>query len=87
MAESLVHGVCESVAHSGEHVAVRVQGDSYSGVAKELGIADVKFPTRQAAKTAIFEYLETFYNARWLHSALGYKSPANSASLDLCHVG
>jgi putative transposase len=32
-------------------------------------------PTRQAAKRAIFEYLEAFYNARRLHSALGYTSP------------
>jgi putative transposase len=31
----------------------------------------VNFPRRQAAKTAIFEYLETFYNTRRLHSALG----------------
>ncbi len=36
-----------------------------------------KFPTRQAAKTAIFEYLETFYNTRRLHSSLGYRSPAD----------
>ncbi len=34
------------------------------------------FPTREAAKTAIFEYLETFYNTRRLHSGLGYMSPA-----------
>lgn len=34
-----------------------------------------EFPTRGAAKTAIFEYLETFYNYRRLYSALGYKSP------------
>jgi transposase InsO family protein len=32
---------------------------------------------RQAAKSAIFEYLETFYNTRRLHSALGYRSPAD----------
>ena len=33
--------------------------------------------TRQAGRTAIFEYLEGFYNRRRLHSALGYKSPAD----------
>lgn len=37
----------------------------------------LEFPSRQAAKTAIFEYLETFYNTRRLHSALGYRSPAD----------
>ncbi len=40
-------------------------------------VSRLKFPTRQAAKTAIFDYLETFYNSRQLHSALGYRSPAN----------
>ena len=29
---------------------------------------------RQVAKTPIFEYLETFYNTRRLHSSLGYRS-------------
>ncbi len=29
----------------------------------------MKFPSRQAAKTAIFDYLETFYNTPRLHSA------------------
>jgi hypothetical protein len=36
-----------------------------------------RFPTREAARVAIFEYLETSYNTRRLHSALGYKSPAD----------
>nr|WP_049761308.1 IS3 family transposase [Rubrobacter xylanophilus] len=36
-----------------------------------------KFPSIRAAKSAIFEYLETFYNTRRLHSALGYRSPAD----------
>jgi putative transposase len=40
-------------------------------------VSTMEFPSRQAAKTAIFEYLETFYNARRLHSALGYRRPAD----------
>ena len=35
------------------------------------------FPSRQAARTAIFEHLETFYNTRRLHSSLGYRSPVD----------
>jgi transposase InsO family protein len=34
------------------------------------------WPTRRAARTAIFEYIEGFYNSRRRHSALGYLSPA-----------
>jgi putative transposase len=40
-------------------------------------VSNLEFPSRQAAKTAIFEHLETFYNARRLHSSLGYRSPAD----------
>jgi putative transposase len=34
------------------------------------------WPTRQAARTAIYEYIEVFYNRRRRHSALDYLSPA-----------
>ena len=34
------------------------------------------FATRGEAATAIFDYIETFYNRTRLHSSLGYKSPA-----------
>ena len=47
----------------------------YHSLASPNRGSKLKFPTRQAAKTAIFEYLETFYNTRRLHSALGYKKP------------
>jgi transposase InsO family protein len=33
------------------------------------------WPTRQAARTAIFEYIEGYYNTKRRHSALGYLSP------------
>ena len=36
-----------------------------------------RFPDREVARSAIFEYLEGFYNRRRLHSALSYRSPAD----------
>ena len=36
-----------------------------------------RFPDRQVARSAIFEYLEGFYNRRRLHSALSYRSPVD----------
>ena len=37
---------------------------------------NVVFRTHQEARAAIFSFLETFYNRRRLHSAIGYRSPA-----------
>ena len=34
-----------------------------------------RYLTRQAAKGAIFEYIETYYNRKRKHSAIGYKIP------------
>lgn len=35
----------------------------------------VRFKTREEARSMIFEYIEVFYNRRRLHSTLGYRSP------------
>lgn len=51
--------------------------ESFVSTLKAELVSNLEFPTRQAARTAIFEYLETFYNTRRLHSALGYRSPAD----------
>ena len=42
----------------------------------ELLSADPVYWTRQQARTAIFEYVEGFYNRTRRHSTLGYLSPA-----------
>jgi transposase InsO family protein len=34
-----------------------------------------RFPTRQAARTSVFEFIEVFYNRQRLHSSLDYRSP------------
>jgi len=36
---------------------------------------DARFPTRLAARTAIFEFIEVFSNRRRLHSSIDYVSP------------
>ena len=38
---------------------------------------DCVFKTREEAKSAIFEYIEVFYNRERRHSTLGYCSPVN----------
>jgi len=35
---------------------------------------DARFPTRLAARTAIFEFIEVFSNRRRLHSSIDYVS-------------
>ena len=42
---------------------------------KSEWLRDRVFPTHEAATTAIFEYIETFYNPKRRHQALGYQSP------------
>jgi putative transposase len=51
--------------------------ESFVATLKSELVSRMRFPSRQAAKTAIFEYLEVFYNTRRLHSSLGYRSPAD----------
>jgi putative transposase len=59
-------------------------GSAYDNALAESFIATLKtellyrssWPTRQVVRTAIFEYIESFYNTRRRHSALGHLSPA-----------
>ena len=59
-------------------------GCAYDNALAESFLATLKtellyrntWPTRRAARTAIFEYIEGFYNTQRRHSGLGYLSPA-----------
>ena len=58
-------------------------GDCYDNAVAESFFASLKvelvdrhdWPTRAAARVAIFEYIEVWYNRQRLHSTLGYLSP------------
>jgi transposase InsO family protein len=49
--------------------------ESFFATLKDELVHDAVWATRAAARTALFEYLELFYNAQRRHSALGYLSP------------
>jgi putative transposase len=49
--------------------------ESFVSTLKRELIHRRSWPSRQMARTAIFEYIETFYNPRRRHSALGNLSP------------
>lgn len=59
------------------------KGDCYDNAAIESYHATIEkdllrrrsFRTRQEARTAVFDYIESFYNRERLHSTLGYRSP------------
>jgi putative transposase len=64
-------------------VSMSGKGDCWDNAVMESFWATLKtelvyleeYPTRQAARGSIFEYIETFYNRKRLHSSLGYVSP------------
>jgi putative transposase len=69
-------GITPSMGRTGSALD-NAMAESFVSTLKAELVSRLDFPTRQAAKTAIFEYLETFYNTRRLHSSLGYMSPAD----------
>jgi transposase InsO family protein len=49
--------------------------ESFFGTLKRELVNPATFATRNQARTALFEWIEVFYNRQRLHSALGYQSP------------
>ena len=71
------------------------KGNPYDNALAESFVATLKTecfagpipPTKAAAKLMVFDYIETFYNMRRRHSALGYRSPAQFERDRLCLQG
>ena len=52
--------------------------ESFFGSLKTELVHRTTFPTREAARRAIFEYVEGFYNRRRRHSGVGFLTPAQA---------
>src|SRR5260370_34167360 len=74
----------QALATSQTQPSMSRKGNCYDNAAMEAFWSTLKmelvyrqsFATRQAARPAIFENIEAFYNRLRLHSALGYASPS-----------
>lgn len=75
-----------ALLHSWQIVpSMSAAGNCYDNAAMEAFWSTLKteaihgklFRTREEAKLAIFDYIETFYNRKRLHSALDFKSPVD----------
>lgn len=69
-------GITPSMGRTGTALD-NAMAESFVSTLKAELVSRMRFPSRQVARTAIFDYLEAFYNTRRLHSALGYRSPAD----------
>jgi len=73
------HGVIASMSRKANCYDNAAMESFWSTLKHEL-VYRRHFVTRAQARTAIFDYIETFYNRSRLHSSLGYKSPLDYES-------
>lgn len=68
-------GVLLSVGRTGQCWDSALAESFFSTIKREL-LDTSAWPGRAAARTAIFDFIEGWYNLHRLHSSLGYLSPA-----------
>lgn len=74
-AELAAHGMVASMSSKGDCYDNAVAESFFSTLEFELLMKN-DWPTRDDARRAIFQYIETWYNRKRRHSTLGYISPA-----------
>jgi putative transposase len=67
-------GIAQSMGSKGDCFDNAAIESYHATIEKDL-LRRRSLPTKQEARTAIFDYIETFYNRKRLHSTLGYRSP------------
>lgn len=67
-------GILGSMGTVGDALDNAMAESFFASLQTEL-LDRVRWPTRRSLGTAIFSYIETFYNRKRRHSALGYRSP------------
>ncbi len=73
------HGLIASMSRKGNCYDNAFIESFWSSLKYEL-VYHQRFATYAQARTAIFDYIETFYNRTRLHSSLAYRSPVNFES-------
>ena len=71
----IAHGISPSMSRKGDCFD-NACAESFISTLKNELVHHLQFKTREEAQTAIFEYIEVFYNRQRLHQTLGYLSPA-----------
>ncbi len=69
------YGLTCSMSRKGDCFDNAVVESFFATLKTEL-VDDVRWATREDARTALFEYIEVWYNRMRRHSSLGYRSPA-----------
>ena len=73
-------GIAVSMSRKGNCWDNAVAESFFATIKAEL-INRTRWSNRLELRSAVFEYIEVFYNRRRLHSSIGYKTPAEVENL------
>ncbi len=71
------HGIERSMSRRGNCLD-NAPMESFFASLKREHVHQARFRTRAEARAAVFDYVEVFHNRQRLHSAIGYRTPAEA---------